>query len=715
MKNIFFLLIASLLIVQCTPTKVVDNGNKTNPGPIAQPTGDGGTLDRSIPPSAGPAPSIQIGDYDKFTLDNGVEVIVVTNDKLPRVSFSLQLDVDPMLEGDKAGVVDLTGQLMRRGTKKRSKAQLDEEVDFIGASLSTSGSGVFASSLTKHQDKLLDLMSDVLLNSTFNEAELDKLKKQTISGLAAQKDNPNAISGNVANILNYSKNHPYGEITTEETVGNVTRDDCVEYYKSYFRPNTTRMVIVGDVDKKALKGQLEKYFGDWKEGKVPKSKYKTPAAPKTAEVAFVDKPGAVQSVITITYPVDYTPGSPEAIKARVMNQLLGGGGFAGRLMQNLREDKAYTYGAYSALNADELVGEFSASASVRNEVTDSAVVQFLYEMRRMRTEKVAQDDLNKILNKLTGSFSRALERPETVARFAQNIEKYNLPKDYYKNYLKNLRAVTVKDIQDMAKKYLTPDNAHILIVGNKDEVAPKLAKFSKSGKVNFFDTEGNPVEDKEIEMPNDVSAESVIENYIKAIGGRDALNAVEDATIELSMSMQGMSLDALQQFKTGEKFSLVISMMGNPVMAQKFDGEQMFANGKGTAVEAEKAKELKLQAMIAPEVAYGKMGFETELKGIEKVDGKDTYKVLVTSPTGNKTTSYYDVKTSLKVKEITITADGPDGQSTTATSIMGDYKKVEAGFMYPHKIKQSVGPQTFDMEIKSIKVNSGLTDDIFGK
>ncbi len=711
MKNIFFLLIMSLLIVQCTPTKVVDNTK--NPGPIAEPTDDGGTLDRSIPPSAGPAPTIQIGDYDKFMLSNGVEVIVVANDKLPRVSFSLQLDVDPKLEGDKAGVVDLTGQLMRRGTKSRSKIQLDEEIDFIGASLNTSGTGVFASSLTKHQDKLLNLMSDVLLNSTFNEDELEKLKKQTVSGLATQKDDPNAIAGNVGGVLNYGRNHPYGEITTEETVNNITRDDCVEYYKTYFRPNTTRLVIVGDVDAKALKGQLEEYFGDWEKGKVPKSEYEMPNAPKAAEVAFVDKPGAVQSVINITYPVDYKPGSPDAIKARVMNTILGGGGFSARLMQNLREDKAYTYGSYSSLNSDELVGEFTASASVRNEVTDSAVIEILYEMKRMRDEKVPQDDLNKILNKLTGSFSRALERPETVAQFAQNIEKYNLPKDYYKNYLKNLRAVTVDDIQAMAKKYLKPENAHILVVGSKDDVAPKLAKFSKSGKVNFYDTKGNPVEDKKVELPADLSGEKVIENYLNAIGGRDKLNSVKDATITMKMSMSGMSLEAVNMFKTGKKSSLVVSMGGNPMMQQKFDGETLVANGQKVDLDADKIKDLKKQAMIASELAYADFGMKSELKGIEKIDGNDAYKVVTVAASGNKSTAYYDVKTWLKVKEISISADGPDGQVTTVTTYLSDYTKLENGILFPYKMKQSVGPQSFDMEVKSVKLNTNLTDDIF--
>ncbi len=709
MKRLIFLLTIAVLIAQCTPTKPTIN--VPTPGPVAEPTDNGGPLDRSIPPSAGPAPEIQIGDYDKFTLSNNVEVIVVKNDKLPRVSFSLQLDVDPMLEGDKAGVIDLTGQLMRRGTKKRSKSQLDEEIDFIGASLSTSGSGVFGSSLTKHQDKLLELMSDVLLNSTFDEGELEKLKKQTISGLASQKDNPNAIAGKVASVLTYGGNHPYGESQSETTVKNVTADDCKNYYKSYFKPNTTRLVIVGDVDGKNLKAQLEKYFGDWKKGEVPSHKYETPQAPKAAEVAFVDKTGAVQSVIQVTYPVDYKPGSDKAIKARVMNTILGGGGFSGRLMQNLREEHAYTYGSRSSLRSDPLVGSFSASASVRNEVTDSSIIEILYEMKRLRDEKVDQDHLNMILNQLTGSFSRALERPETVARFARNIEKYNLPKDYYKNYLKKLRAVTIEDVQAMAKMYLKPENAHILVVGNKDEVAGTLTKFSKSGKVNFYDTEGKLVVASNVKIDKSVTAQTVIDKYLSVVGGVAKLKKMKDATIKLNISIQGNTLNGKQQFIIGEKSSTEVTMMGNPIEKKIFDGKTEMTNGKKKELSEDEIVDAKMASTLVREVMYAKAGYKTELKGVEKVNGKDAYKVVATSPAGTKATSFYDVDSGFKLRTVR-EQEGPGGQKMSIITDLEGYKEVE-GYMFPFTMKKSAGPQTLTFEIQEIKLNTGLSADLF--
>jgi predicted Zn-dependent peptidase len=171
-------------------------------------------VDRSKQPKAGPAPEIKIGDIESFQLDNGLKVFVVENHKLPRVTFRLLIDRDPILEGDSAGYVEMAGELLRTGTKNRTKDQIDEEVDFIGASLYTSSTSVIASSLVKHMDKLLDIMSDVVLNPEFKQEELDKLKKQRLSALASEKDNPGAIARKIRKALFYGTNHPYGEIVT---------------------------------------------------------------------------------------------------------------------------------------------------------------------------------------------------------------------------------------------------------------------------------------------------------------------------------------------------------------------------------------------------------------------------------------------------------------------------------------------------------------------
>ena len=230
-------------------------------------------LDRSQAPKAGPATKLNLGDYTKFELKNGLKVIVVENHKHPVISYSLSLDIDPIYEGDKAGYSSFTGELLRAGTENRTKSQIDEEIDFIGASLNTTASGIYARSLKKHQDELLDLMTDVLYHPLFPQEELDKQIKQALSGLKVQKDEPRAITSNITSALMFGKESAYGEISSEETIQNVTIDDCKTYYNSYFKPNVAYLVIVGDVTVKEAKKTVKKYFGSWESGDVPKHEF----------------------------------------------------------------------------------------------------------------------------------------------------------------------------------------------------------------------------------------------------------------------------------------------------------------------------------------------------------------------------------------------------------------------------------------------------------
>jgi len=277
-------------------------------------------VDRSVMPEPGPAPEIQIGEYESFTLENGLKVFVVENHKLPRVAFSLSLDYDPFLQGEDAGFVQTAGDLLGTATTTKNKDEIDEAIDFIGASFSTSSNGIYAASLKKHTEKLLEIMSDVLLNPVFKQEELDKIKKQAISGLQAQKDNPTSIASNVRQVLNFSKNHPYGEVVTEETVENITLDKCENFYKTYFRPNIAYLVVVGDIDKGEAEDLVREYFSKWEKAEVPSAEHKNPKAPLVRKVALVDRPASVQSVINVTYPIDLKIGSDDAIKVEILNQ-----------------------------------------------------------------------------------------------------------------------------------------------------------------------------------------------------------------------------------------------------------------------------------------------------------------------------------------------------------------------------------------------------------
>lgn len=721
MKKISFLLPGIVfLFFSCSPksgNKVTDTSSKPGisaPAPskaplIPLPAGD----IRKKAPVPGSAPKVQIGKAETFKLDNGLTVILVENHKLPKVSYRVFVDYDPVLEKDAAGYLDMTGELLTKGTKSRTKSEIDAQVDFIGASLVSDANGVSGGSLKKHSEKLLMLMSDVLLNPSFPQEELEKAKKRASSGLASQKDDANAIAGNVASILRYGKEHPYGEIMTESTLGNITLDQIKNHYKTYFKPNIAYLVITGDITRVEAEKQARQYFGKWEKGEAPTHQYAVPRAPEKTVVDFVHRPGAVQSVINITYPVELKPGTPDVIRSRVANSLLGGY-FNSRLNYNLRETHAWTYGAGSSLNQDKLVGMFNASASVRNAVTDSSIIEFLKEMRRLGEEKVPDTELQVVKNVMAGNFSRSLEEPGTVATFALNTARYRLPSDYYEKYLEVLQQVTPDEVLAMSKKYIRPDKAHILVVGNRDEVAERLKQFSFDGKINFYDAFGNPVKVANTTLPQGLTAVQVIEDYLNAIGGRGKVAGITDMQSNAVMQMRGPSFNLTTYQKGGNKIMVEMSMNGQVMNKQVFDGQNGIQSAMGQVENMDEATvaDMKEQAKICKEADYQTGGYQLVLKGMEEINGAMTFVIEVTRPSGRKITEYYDTKTSLKVREVSSEL-GMDGNPAIQTVDMSDYKEVN-GVKIPHTLTISgLFPVPVKVNVEEIKVNTGLKDELF--
>ncbi len=663
-------------------------------------------LDRSIRPAPAPAPEIKLGKSEQFELDNGLKVFVVENHKIPRVSYSLTLDYNPVPEGNLAGMADIAGQLMRNGTTGMTKDELDEAVDFIGAHLITSSQGFYASALKKHNEELLALLADVVMNPSFPEEELDKLKVQAISALKAAQNEAGTISDRISKQLIYGAGHPYGESMTEKSVENITVDHCRAFYETFFKPNIGYLAIIGDITKEEAMELTRKYFGKWEKGEVVKYTPEMPKAPETDVVAIVDRPDAVQTALRIGYAVDLKPGAEDAIKARVMNTILGGGTF--RLFNNLREDKAFTYGAYSQLSPDKLAGKFLVNTEVRNPVTDSAVNEVLYEMRRIREELVPADELSLVKNYLNGNFALSLENPQTVANFAINTARYGLAPDYYANYMKDLAAVTSEDVLAAAKKYIKPENTYIIAVGKAADIAPKLEKFSGEKAIRYFEFDGKEYDPntKVRPAPEGVTARSVIDAYIKAIGGQKALLKTKDVTIMASTSMQGMTI-GFDFYRKAPNLYLTKIGAGDMVFQKVvFDGKSAWAvspmGGESKEFTGNELEDMKVEADINQELNYEKLGVLLQLDGIEEIDGTDNYKLTLTYPSGTQVTHYYDVNTGLRTRAV----------SEQGIATFGDYREV-SGVKYPFALSQQMGPQTLDLKVLSVKVNTKLKDDLF--
>ncbi len=665
-------------------------------------------IDRTKQPKPGPAPKINLGKPETFTLKNGLKVLVVENHKLPRASATLTIDNLPLALGDKKGVESLLGGMLGTGSTDISKPKFDEEVDYLGANISFSNEGARASSLSKYFPRVLELMADAALNPIFSPEEFDKLLKQSLDGIKSNESNVKAIAGQVESALTYGKNHPFGEFATKETLENIKIEDVQKLYNTYYKPNNAYLIIIGDVKFKDIKKQVKKLFKGWEVAELPKSELPAVVNPTKTEINFIDVPNAVQSEVSVINAVKLNMSDSDYYAALLANQILGGGGTA-RLFKNLREDKGYTYGAYSGIGASRYASRFKATAAVRNVVTDSAIVQFVKEIENIRTKPIDANELKLVKAKYVGSFVRAVERPSTIANYALNIEILGLPADYYENYLKNFEAVTLEDVQKAANKYFKIDNARIIVTGKGVDVADNLEKIGY--KVNYFDKYGNAIEKPKFSkpIPAGVTATSVLENYIKSVGGMDKLKAVNSIVTKYEANAMG-AVVLTEEKRAGAKYKSTVYMNGAPMMEIVANDTEMYMKQGGNKRPMPKnmLDDMKNSFGTFPELSY-LSNDEAKLAGIEAVDGKDAYKIEIPGQTVS-TSVFYDVTTGLKVKEISSINMGGQVQNQEAT--FSDYKEFE-GIMFASKKTGSLGAQKVESTLKEVLINKGVSEEDF--
>jgi len=660
-------------------------------------------IDRSKMPEAGPDPVIKLGKPKTFTLKNGLKVIMVENNKLPRASASLTIDNKPYLEGEIAGVSSMMGSLLGRGTSNITKDEFNEKVDFLGANVSFFSSGAFASSLKKYFPEILELMADGVKNSQFTKEEFDKEVQVTLDGLKSSEKSVTAAARRVENVLTYGRNHPLGEFTSKESVKKITLKDIKNNYNTYYRPNNAYLVIEGDIDTKKIKKLVKSLFADWEKGTIPTYTMPVTKNVATTEINFVNMDNAVQSEIAIINNVELTLGDKDYYAALIANNILGGGGTA-RLFMNLREDKGYTYGSYSSLRQSRYAGTFRATASVRNMVTDSSVVELQKEINRIRYQKVTAEELENSKEEYIGGFVMDVQKPRTVANFALNIARYNLPKDFYANYIKNIKAVTLDDVQNTAIKYFRGDKARIVVTGKGIEVLKNLEKTDYI--INYFDKEGNPTEKPAMTMPipEGMTAETVVNKYFEAIGGKDKVMAVKTKMTLANATIQGTPIVMTTKAAEPNKTSLVISVMGNTMQKMVFNGENGYQEARGQKIDMQPAQiaEAKASNTLFSDLHYN----AGELLRIEPIEGENAIVLKY-----NDTEIFYDMASGLKIKEVKITKT-PDGKEGKTPTNFSDYKEV-SGILFPHTISTKMGPIDLNLTVKEIKVNEGVSDADF--
>lgn len=666
-------------------------------------------IDRTMVPPAGPAPILTIKDPATYKLANGMTILVVEDHRFPKVSATFSIDRGPVTEGAKAGVMNLMGGMLSEGTQKMSKADFDQAVDKLGANVYLNSDGGSASSLTRYFQRTFSLMGQALREPAFKQESFDKLKTQALTNFKSEANSVQAVSSRVTKALSYGRNHPEGEFETEESIQGVNMNDIKAAYHANITPSRSYLTIVGDIKPELAKQYVNEVFGTWKGVKLALPVLAVVANPDKTEIDLVNMSNAVQSEISVVNLITLKQNNPDYFPALLANYILGGGAQS-RLFMNLREKHGFTYGAYSSLGSGRFQSRFDASASVRNAKVDSAVTQFLAEIKRMRTDKVSDEELKVAKALYNGSFALGLEDPARTAKFASNILINDLPADFYKTYLQRVNAVTADDILRVSQKYMNYQNTRIVVVGNLSQIPDSLRKSGYL--IKYFDTFADAIVAGSDKSKPVVSATDVIRHFLAAIGGIEKLKEIKTEESTSNMTVSGMSLTVIQKKMVPNLEYTTMSMGSNTMLKTVFDGSKGYQEQMGNKKDftPEEIAQKMSKTSLTEQLDYiQNPGFKLAVTGSQKVGGSDAYQLSVIDPTGKKSVEYYDVKSGLLVKsETTVTT----GANTVNTSIeVGDYRKTGV-YLIPYKqtisITSTAGNQTIEMTVKEVRLNPVL-------
>lgn len=430
------------------------------------------------------------------TLKNGLRVVVLEGyDQIP--IFTMQMVVlsgglsDPI---DNRGLADFTADLLREGTKTRTSREIAEQTAFLGARISAGSdlssftTNITASGLAQNFDRVLDIFADVIRNPSFPAGEVEKYKTRTVSELQLQRTDPDFLAREQFARAVYG-GHPAGIVSPPlDSLKKTTPADLARFHAANYLPNNAILAVVGQVTLKEILPKIEREFGDWKRGDTPQTKIDSVTTQSAPKIYLIDRPGSVQTVLKLGN-LGITRADPNYFALLVMNNIIGGG-LESRLFKNLRETHGYTYGAYSSFNGSKYRGTWIASSEVRTAVTGESVKEFLYELKRMRDEKVSATELEHAKRGLVGSFALSLEQPATLLQNIITQKLYDLPENYWDTFPQKVAAITDEDVRRAAQKYVDLSHLQIVAVGDAATIRDVLAKY---GTVEVYDSEGKSV------------------------------------------------------------------------------------------------------------------------------------------------------------------------------------------------------------------------------
>ncbi len=533
------------------------------------------------PPEPEKMKKLSFPSFKEFKTKNKIEVVVIEHHEQPLVTIAAVLKASGVLDPwEKIGLSFFAAELLNKGTKDKTADELATWIESAGGEVGIFTEDDYAyvtvSILTDYLDTAYEYLSDIIMNPVFPEEELEILRKRVKTSLEIELSQPESVANRRFAEIVYG-DHPYAKAPTPETVDAITREDLVEFHKRYYMANNALIAVVGDVKTKKAKKSLEKHFGSWKQGKLEEIAY-TPAPERTSrQIYLYHRPGAVQTSYRVGH-LGLRPKDPDWPAIIVGNRVLGGGADS-RLFMNLREEKGWTYGAYSSFSREPDIGAFSTWAAVRTEVTDSALVELVHELDRIVSEPVTEEELDHAKSYLIGNFPTTIETPGQIASQVIQVKLLGLGKKHLETYRDRLAEVTVEDVSRVMKKYLHPDRVAVVLVGDAKEIKEKVEPIAD---IALFNIEGKPISfeslaiaaahyDYDAALLKDMTATYAMKMQQMPLGDFEVSlqkkSSSDGGVIEISSKMAGMiNLDEAMVFRASDfsPISYKYSLMAGP-------------------------------------------------------------------------------------------------------------------------------------------------------
>ena len=717
------------------------------------------------PPSPLPARDIKFPPYELQTLPNGLQVVAVLHHEQPVVNMRLLIRAgaasDPK---NKLGLAHMAASLLDQGTKTKSASELNDEIDFLGGAMGAgAGTDLTFVNMIVMKDSFergMRMLSDMARQPGFDQAEIDRQKQQTLSGLKVSLEDPEYVANSVFDRLVYGF-HPYGlpETGTPETVASITRDDLLAYHQKYFAPNNAIFAIVGDVTAEEAFTMAKKIFGDWDKRELEAQKFIDPPDP-TRRVIVVNKPDAVQTEVRVGH-LGIARKHPDYMAVNLAIRILGGEG-SNRLHQVLRTQRGLTYGAQANMDTLKETGDFEAETNTRSEATGEVLRLIVDEFWRIQRERVSEYELADAKAYLTGSFPLTIETPESIAMQVVNVLFYGLPLDQLQTFRERVNAVTVDDIQRVARAYLRPDRLSVVLVGNAAAFASQLrgvgfatyetvelgdldltaANFkrtgTRAGQAGIWNSEfGIGTAERQFQIPNSKfetsyvptgqqstitpqegeKAKALLDQVITAKGGLDKLRGIRTIVARQTLTnpdAPGRETTTVNYLQYPDRFRIETST-GESAVITGYDGTEAWMKDPRAVraapeqVAREARATLRRDAIALLLAARDGKLTPRILPDVKDASGHIDHALEISGTDLNPVILYVDPATGLIRKQV-FTSDSP-GRPIVEEQF-SDYRAVD-GVQIPFTASRKAGSMTLERKVTDVKFNTPIDPALF--